>query len=111
MPSDRLSGMAPVTAFTGLPATTPLSAFVNTVTKKFADIDWLDFTRKKHLDELDQLHGVVAATSAKKRRQARDRQAKSKAVLLQKFAIGDFVLIGQVSSQGQQDVPALAWLK
>ncbi|KAF0757346.1 hypothetical protein AaE_004292, partial [Aphanomyces astaci] len=106
MPSDRLSGMAPVTAFTGLPATPPLSAFVNTVTKEVANIDWLDSTRKKHMDELheamEQLHREVAATSAKKRRQARDRQAKSKAIQLQKFAIGDFVLVGQVSRKGNK---------
>ncbi|KAF0709695.1 hypothetical protein AaE_012802, partial [Aphanomyces astaci] len=66
MPSDRLSGMAPVTAFTGLYATTPLSAFVNTVTKEVANIDWLDSTCKKHMDELheamEQLHREVAAT-------------------------------------------------
>ncbi|KAF0774469.1 hypothetical protein AaE_001831, partial [Aphanomyces astaci] len=82
--------MAPVTIFTGLPATMPLSVFVNTVTKEVADIDWHDSTRKKHMDELheamEQLHREVAATIAKKRRQARDRQAKSKAVQLQKFA-------------------------
>ncbi|RHZ41930.1 hypothetical protein DYB26_013847, partial [Aphanomyces astaci] len=49
-----------------------------------------------------QLHREVAATSAKKRRQACDRQAKSKAVQLQKFAIGDFVLVGKVSRQGNK---------
>ncbi|RLO00367.1 hypothetical protein DYB28_011438, partial [Aphanomyces astaci] len=32
----------------------------------------------------------------------RDRQAKSKAVQLQKFAIGNFVLVGQVSRQGNK---------
>ncbi|RQM10502.1 hypothetical protein B5M09_012360 [Aphanomyces astaci] len=52
MPCDPLSGIAPVTAFTGLSATTPLSAFINTVTKEVANIDWLDSTRKKHVDEL-----------------------------------------------------------
>ncbi|KAH9086556.1 hypothetical protein LEN26_020003 [Aphanomyces euteiches] len=45
MPSDRLSGVAPVTAFTGRPATTPLSAFVNPITKEVTDIDWLDEAR------------------------------------------------------------------
>ncbi|RHZ02322.1 hypothetical protein DYB31_013831 [Aphanomyces astaci] len=54
--------------------------------------------RKKHMDELheamEQLYREVAATSAKKRRQARDRQAKSKAVQLQQFEIGNFVLVG-----------------
>ncbi len=53
-------------------------------------------------EAMEQLHREVAATSAKKRRQARDRQAKSKAVQLQKFAIGDFVLVGQVSRKGNK---------
>ncbi|RHZ24223.1 hypothetical protein DYB26_004714, partial [Aphanomyces astaci] len=60
----------------------------------------------KHMDELheamEQLYREVAATSAKKRRQARDRQAKSKAVQLQQFEIGNFVLVGQVSRQGNK---------
>ncbi|CAK4291918.1 unnamed protein product [Aphanomyces euteiches] len=74
MPSDRLNGVAPVTAFTGLPAMTPLSAFVNPITKE-------------HMAELheamNQLHRDLASTSAKKRLQARERQAKKKAVQLQ----------------------------
>ncbi|RHX96816.1 hypothetical protein DYB25_014165, partial [Aphanomyces astaci] len=65
MPSDRLSGMAPVTAFTNLPATTSLSAFVSTVTKEVTDINWLDSSRTKHMEKL---HREVAATSANKRR-------------------------------------------
>ncbi|KAH9120977.1 hypothetical protein AeMF1_007095, partial [Aphanomyces euteiches] len=101
MPSDRLNGVAPVTAFTGLPATTPLSAFVNPITKEVTDIDWLDEARLKHMAELheamNQLHRDLASTSAKKRQQARERQAKKKAVQLQKFSIGDFVLVGHVT--------------
>ncbi|KAH9108009.1 hypothetical protein AeMF1_016707, partial [Aphanomyces euteiches] len=100
MPRDRLNGVAPVTAFTGLPATTPLSAFVNPITKEVTDIDWLDDARLKHMVELheamNQLHRDLASTSAKKRRQARER-AKKKAVQLQKFSVGDFVLVGHVT--------------
>ncbi|KAF0703261.1 hypothetical protein AaE_015465 [Aphanomyces astaci] len=85
-------------------------AFDNTVIKEVTDIDWLDSTRKKHMEELpeamEQLHREVAAASAKKRRQARDRQAKSKAVQLHKFAIVDFVLVGSVPLR-QEVVPAL----
>ncbi|ETV70185.1 hypothetical protein H257_14218 [Aphanomyces astaci] len=74
MPSDRLSGMAPVTAFTGLSATTPLSAFVNTVTKEVANIDWLNCTRKKHMDEL--LEAMEQPCIAKWLRQAPRSDAK-----------------------------------
>ncbi|RQM20887.1 hypothetical protein B5M09_012721 [Aphanomyces astaci] len=40
-------------------------------------------------EAMEQLYREVAATSDKKRRQARDRQAKPKAVQLQQFAIGN----------------------
>ncbi|KAG9408722.1 hypothetical protein AC1031_022134 [Aphanomyces cochlioides] len=106
MPSDRLNGVAPVTAFTRLPATTPLSAFVNPITKEVTVIDWLDEARLKHVAEfqksMDQLHRDLASTSAKKRRQARERQAKKKSFQLQKFSVGDFVLVGQVTRQGNK---------
>ncbi|CAK4677833.1 unnamed protein product, partial [Aphanomyces euteiches] len=45
---------------------------------------------------MNQLHRDLASTSAKKRRQARER-AKKKAVQLQKFSVGDFVLVGHVT--------------
>ncbi|RQM21649.1 hypothetical protein B5M09_009043 [Aphanomyces astaci] len=68
MLNDRLRGMAPVIYFTGLSVATPLSAFVNTVTKEAADIAWLDSTCTNHMDELheatDQVHREVGATSA-----------------------------------------------
>ncbi|CAK4768299.1 unnamed protein product [Aphanomyces euteiches] len=46
---------------------------------------------------MNQLHRDLASTSAKKRLQARERQAKKKAVQLQKFSVGDFVLVGHVT--------------
>ncbi|KAF0731194.1 hypothetical protein Ae201684_011457 [Aphanomyces euteiches] len=93
MPSDRLNGVAPVTAFTGLPATTPLSAFVNPITKEVTDIDCMEELQ----EAMNQLHRDLASTSAKKRRQARERQAKKKAVQLQTFSVGDFVLVAHVT--------------
>ncbi|ETV68342.1 hypothetical protein H257_15665 [Aphanomyces astaci] len=83
MPSNRLSGMVPVTAVNDLPAKTPLSALVNTVTEEVTDINWLDSSRTKQMQKLheamEQLHREV--------------------IQLQKFAIGDFFLLGQVSRQ------------
>ncbi|RLO09336.1 hypothetical protein DYB28_003759 [Aphanomyces astaci] len=43
-------------------------------------------------EAMEQLHREVAVTSAKKRCQARDRQAKSMAVQVQKYVIGDVQL-------------------
>ncbi|ETV74096.1 hypothetical protein H257_11398 [Aphanomyces astaci] len=80
-----------------------VKTFVNTATKEVTAFDWLNSTRKMHMDELhqamEQLHREMAATSAKKRRQARDHLTKSKAVQL---AIGGFVHVGQVSRQGHK---------
>ncbi|CAK4768495.1 unnamed protein product [Aphanomyces euteiches] len=47
---------------------------------------------------MNQLHRDLASTSAKKRLQARERQAKKKAVQLQKFSVGDFVLTQELVS-------------
>ena len=81
------------------------SSFMNSVTKKVSDINWLDSTRKKQAEfheAMEQLHKEVAATSAKKRRQEHDRQAKSKTVQVQKIAVGDILLVGHVSRQGNK---------
>ncbi|RHY00747.1 hypothetical protein DYB36_012165, partial [Aphanomyces astaci] len=40
-PADRLGGIAPVTAFTGLPAKTPLAGFVHPTSKEVYVADWL----------------------------------------------------------------------
>ncbi|RHZ07742.1 hypothetical protein DYB37_013275 [Aphanomyces astaci] len=53
-------------------------------------------------EAMEQLHCEKATTSAKKRSQARDRQAKSKPVQLLKLTIRDFVLVGQVPRQGNK---------
>ncbi|RLO03114.1 hypothetical protein DYB28_001867 [Aphanomyces astaci] len=46
---------------------------------------------------IEMLHCEIPATNARKR-----RQAKSRAVQLQKFAIGDYLLVSQVSRQGNK---------
>ncbi|ETV66265.1 hypothetical protein H257_17234 [Aphanomyces astaci] len=101
----RSTELAAVTAFTSQSTTTPLSAFVNTVTKEVAYIDWLDATHKKHWTScIKQWKSCTRSgcPSAKKRHQTRDRQAKAKAVKLQKFAIGDFVLVVRMPHQGNK---------
>ncbi|ETV95907.1 hypothetical protein H310_10572 [Aphanomyces invadans] len=59
-PSDRFGGVAPVTAFTGLKAKTPLAGLVHPATKEVICTDMLDDARVKHMAQLkialDQLH-------------------------------------------------------
>ncbi len=75
-PASRLDGIAPVTAFMGLPASNPKSGFVHPTTKEIFDFDWLSDARVKHMKELrsalDSMHRDLAAHSAKLRGQARD---------------------------------------
>ncbi|KAH9120335.1 hypothetical protein AeMF1_007463 [Aphanomyces euteiches] len=85
-PSPRLGGVAPVTAFTGLPAKTPLSGFVHPTTKVVYVIDWLDDVRQRHMAELavalNELHRDVVAKSDKLRKQARKRRDEKWDLLL-----------------------------
>ncbi|KAF0718358.1 Aste57867_1739 [Aphanomyces stellatus] len=99
-PADRLGGVAPVTAFTGLPAKTPMSGFVHPTTKEVHVIDFLDDVRRERMEELAasllDLHRDVAARSDKLRQQARGRRDKKKNVQFANFTVGDYVLVGSV---------------
>ncbi|ETV90702.1 hypothetical protein H310_14594 [Aphanomyces invadans] len=76
-PSDRLGGVAPVTAFMGLKAKAPLATLVHPATKEVICTDNLDDARVKHMAQfkiaLDQLHREVFTRSDKLRQQARGR--------------------------------------
>ncbi|RLO05141.1 hypothetical protein DYB28_005661, partial [Aphanomyces astaci] len=79
---------APVTAFTGLPAKTPLAGFVHPTSKEVYVADWLGAARQKHVTDLqvalEEMHRNVAVRSDKLRQQ------------LAGFLVGDFVLVGSV---------------
>ncbi|GMF29679.1 unnamed protein product [Phytophthora fragariaefolia] len=81
LPADRLGGVAPVTAFTALPAQIPVGALVHPRAQEA------------------NMHKKLTQTSEKKREQARKRQAARVGVVLIKFCLGDFVLVGQVLSR------------
>ncbi|KAH9135325.1 hypothetical protein AeRB84_019220, partial [Aphanomyces euteiches] len=85
-PSPRFGGVAPVTAFTGLPAKTPMSGFVHPTTKEVYVIDGLDDVRQRHMAELavalNELHRDVVTKSDKLRKQARKRRDEKASVKL-----------------------------
>jgi hypothetical protein len=78
--ADRLDGVAPLTAFLGLPAKTPIFGFVHPRTKEVHSVDWLKNARKKHItdlsDAMDKLHRDVSVHIDKLRRQAREDATK-----------------------------------
>ncbi|KAF0721342.1 hypothetical protein AaE_010085, partial [Aphanomyces astaci] len=47
--ADRMGGIAPTTAFTGLPATLPLSGLVRAEGAEVATIDWIQSEAKRHV--------------------------------------------------------------
>ncbi|KAE8982236.1 hypothetical protein PR001_g23792 [Phytophthora rubi] len=99
-PSDKLGGRAPVTAFMGLPATTPLSAIFTTDGVVEMDEEMLRTKVQQHLTEtaqaLEMMHREVSAISDRRRLQARARRAaKAKPP---NFSVGDFVLAASVIS-------------
>jgi hypothetical protein len=98
-PADRLDGIAPTTAFTGLPATPPLTGLVHPDDARVESIDWITSESMRHVTELAHalhvMHKHVAATAAKKRAKARAVRAGKTSVKLANFALGDFVLVAR----------------
>ncbi|ETV67425.1 hypothetical protein H257_16401 [Aphanomyces astaci] len=99
-PADRLGGIVPVKAFTGLPAKTPLAGFVHPTSKEVYVADWLGAALLKHMTDLqvalEEMHRNVAVRSDKLRQQARGRRDRKSQVKFADFSVGDFVLIGSV---------------
>ncbi|KAH9118412.1 hypothetical protein LEN26_012113, partial [Aphanomyces euteiches] len=101
-PSSKLSGRAPITAMTQLPAGNALSAY--TVDEEVVEItaDQLAEWRSKIFVELaearDNLHRELADGAAKKRDKERKRNNKDKRRREIRLAVGDYVLVGKVAT-------------
>ena len=110
-PSDRMDGVAPVTAFTALPATTQLDVVGDPWAWELKSLVELQAIRDKHVksvhEALDTMHRKVADAVEKRRHAARERRAGKRGVQLPLFAEGDFVLVGQVLSHANK--LALRW--
>ncbi|ETV69592.1 hypothetical protein H257_14731 [Aphanomyces astaci] len=92
----RLGGIAPVTAFTGLPAKTPLAGFVHPTSKAVNVTDWLGAGRQKHVMDIQAADNNVAVRSDKLRQQACGRRDRKSQVKFAGFSVGEFVLVGSV---------------
>ncbi|KAF0747942.1 hypothetical protein AaE_007540, partial [Aphanomyces astaci] len=89
----------PTTAFTGLPATPPLTGLVHPDEPREVTIDWIKSRAIRHVSELADALGImhkhVAETAAAKRAKARYHRDGQRSVKLAKFTLGDFVLVAR----------------
>ncbi|KAF0726127.1 hypothetical protein Ae201684P_020445 [Aphanomyces euteiches] len=107
MPSDRIGGRAPVTAFTGLPAMSPIMATIAGTFEVLAmSTDDMSEDLTNHLNAtalaLTNMHREMAKSSDSRRMQAQSRRSRRSTPPC--FSIGDFVLVGVVC----QHLPKLA---
>lgn len=95
-PSPQRGDVSPITAFTGLPPTPPISTFIRTATAKALTITEAQrecvFNIKDLQERAAELHPIISHTLKENRR--RHRQASEKGQLCN-FAEGDFVLVAR----------------
>lgn len=100
MPSDKLGGIAPVTAFAALPASNPLHSIFVPSTKTSVSVNWVRSAQGEHVKNvqrsLENMHKYVSEQANQKREKARNRHATKRGVAMPRFEIGDFVLVGRV---------------
>jgi hypothetical protein len=101
-PADRLKGMAPVTAMTALPASTPLLSIISPLLGvEVLTLDQIAAELAANLqaiqNSLDNLHRATADGAGYKRRKRRSNKNAATAATLPNFALGDFVLVGSIA--------------
>jgi hypothetical protein len=111
-PSNRITGVAPVTAFMALPAQTPLKSFyMEKVFGEVPRIEEVQWSREvnKHIQDLqttlDVMHKELVTAAERKLVTKRDRQKVS--ARPPNFEVGDFVLVGRTLARGNK--LALEW--
>lgn len=111
MPADRLGGIAPVTAFTALPATPPIATILRPASTEVMNVDTVYQKQREHLlkvqASLQDMHRQVTDEAEKRRSQARKRREAKNGVTMVNFEIGDFVLVAQVT--GRVNKLAVHW--
>jgi hypothetical protein len=101
-PADRLGNVAPVTAFLGLPATTPVSGIRPYEEPTDATEAEVSAVVRQHVedlaDALEGLHREVTRQSDRRKETKRQRRAKQVGEPLPKLSIGEYVLVGWVTA-------------
>ena len=95
-PSPQRKNFSPVTIFTGLTPTLPLSSYELPSPGEIQTLDAVKLTRLLEVDKvralLDDIHPLVAVTLETERERARKSQSRGK---LPHFEIGDYVLVAR----------------
>ncbi|POM64854.1 LOW QUALITY PROTEIN: Hypothetical protein PHPALM_19574 [Phytophthora palmivora] len=99
-PSDRLGGVAAVTAFTALPASLPIHSILHPQTTEVFDVQVVYTKQHEHIAavqaSLEDMRKTLSHQEEQRRAQARDRRAAKRGVDMANYEIGDFVLVAQV---------------
>lgn len=95
-PSPQRGNVSPITAFTGLKPTPPISTFVRMITGSTVDLSDMEFERISNIENLlkicSELHPTVQSSLQSNRKRARDQGSSGK---LANFTEGDFVLVAR----------------
>jgi Integrase core domain len=102
-PSPQRGNVAPITPFTGLPASSPLLALVSEDQAKPATLTEIEAQRALHLETirpaLDAIHKRCLDSAAAHRTSWRSKRNSKRGTSPPKFDVGDFVLIAQRDTQ------------
>ena len=105
-PSFRLGGRAPIEAYTGLPASRPLSTLMHPETKIVKSIEEINESLKQELRLLalrrNEMHKEVARVATKIHDQKREHINKDRSKNYPNFIKGDFVLVGILDKARQK---------
>ncbi|POM58941.1 DNA/RNA polymerase [Phytophthora palmivora] len=106
IPSDRLGGVAPVTAFTALPASPPIHSILHPQTTEVFDVQAEYTEQRDHIAavqaSVEDMHQMLSHQAEQRRAQARDRRAVKRGVDMANYEIGDFVLVAQVTGRANK---------
>ncbi|OWZ24728.1 hypothetical protein PHMEG_000162 [Phytophthora megakarya] len=106
MPADRLGGMAPVTAFAALPASSPILTILHPRSAEVMDVTRVYEQQKQHVvavqGALEWMYRELSESAKKRQEQARARRTKKHGVEISKFSIGDFGLVAQVTTHSNK---------
>jgi hypothetical protein len=98
-PSPHRNNIAPVTAFTGLPASTPLLSITPNPTSQSLPLTDIRARQLLEIESLqsavENVHKQVYDAAQARRDQQRRRQLGKRSVRVVNFALGDFVLVAK----------------
>jgi RNase H-like domain found in reverse transcriptase/Integrase core domain/Reverse transcriptase (RNA-dependent DNA polymerase)/Chromo (CHRromatin Organisation MOdifier) domain len=110
--SDRLNGIAPITAFTGLPADSPLASIFKQHTGELMNLETIKIAQndciQSLVNSLEKMHKACVVAASSRRQRKRYSQSRKATARRPNFSIGDFVLVGHTTKHAT-DKLSLVW--